>query len=85
MKQLILFALAEDADEIPNELTEACKHFINADSTWNAKQELNLQFKNLGLQDAAFSPGLHSSLCWKISLVGQSHSKQLFPFLRFQS
>ena len=61
-KQLILFASAEDADDVPTEVSEACKRFINADSTGNAEQELNLQFKNLGLQDAAFSPGLTTAL-----------------------
>lgn len=46
-KQLILFASAEDATDIPTEVIKSCTHFINAESVGNAKQELNLQFKNL--------------------------------------
>lgn len=61
-KQLIIFASAEDADDVPSDVTESCKRFINAETTGVAEQELNLQFKNLGLQDAAFSPGLTQAL-----------------------
>ena len=61
-KQLILFASADDADDVPTDVPDSCKRFINAESTGLAEQELNLQFKNLGLQDAAFSPGLTQAL-----------------------
>ena len=37
-------------------------HQCKLNFTGNAEQELNLQFKHLGLQDAAFSPGLTTTL-----------------------
>ena len=61
-KQLILFASAEDATNVPTDVGEDCKRFINAETMGVAEQELNLQFKNLGLQDAAFSTGLTQAL-----------------------
>ena len=52
-KQLILFASAKDATNVPTEVNEDCKRFINSETVGVAEQELNQQFKKLGLQDAA--------------------------------
>jgi hypothetical protein len=62
VKQLILFASAEDADSVPDEPLESCKRFLNAETDGIADQELNMQFKNLNLNDAAFSIGFTQAL-----------------------
>ena len=62
IKQLILFASADDADIVPDEILDSCKRVINADTVINAEQELNLQFGNLGMQDAHFAPGFVTAL-----------------------
>lgn len=62
IKQLILFASADDADMVPEEILDSCKRVINADNVINAEQELNLQFGNLGMQDAHFAPGFVTAL-----------------------
>ena len=55
IKQLILFASADDMDSVPDEPFDSCKRFMNAETDGTADQELNIQFKNLHLNDAAFS------------------------------
>ncbi len=62
IKQLILFASADDAESVPDEPTESCKRFMNSESEGNADQELNIQFKNLHLHDASFSIGFTQAL-----------------------
>ena len=84
-KQLILFASAEDADDVPAEVSESCKRFINAETMGIAEQELNLQFKNLGLQDAAFSPGLTQALySGKFVWADKSTPSNFSPFSFFE-
>ena len=46
VKQLLLFASADDADSVPDEPLESCKRFINAKTDGIANQELNIQFKH---------------------------------------
>ena len=62
IKQLILFASADDAENVPDEIRESCKRVFNAETITNAEQELTLQFGNLGMQDATFAPGFVSAL-----------------------
>jgi hypothetical protein len=84
-KQLILFASADDADDVPPEVVDSCKRFINAETTGIAEQELNLQFKNLGLQDAAFSPGLTQALyAGKFIWADKSTPSNFSPFSFFE-
>ncbi len=84
-KQLILFASADDADNTPWEVADSCKRFINAETTGIAKQELNLHFKNLGLQDAAFSPGLTQALyAGKFTWADKSTPSNFSPFSFFE-
>jgi hypothetical protein len=84
-KQLILFASAEDAIDVPTEVVESCKRFINSETMGIAEQELNLQFKNLGLQDAAFSPGLTQALySGKFTWADKSTPSNFSPFSFFK-
>lgn len=62
VKHLLLFASAEDADNVPDDILDSCKRFINAESEGNADLELNMQFKNLNLHDAAFLIGFIQAL-----------------------
>ena len=62
IKQLILFASAEDAEAVPHEILDSCKRVFNADNVTNAEQELTLQFGNMGMQDAHFAPSFVTAL-----------------------
>jgi hypothetical protein len=62
IKQLILFASADDAESTPEEILDSCKRVFNAETLTNAEQELSLQFGNLGMQDAYFAPSFISAL-----------------------
>ena len=62
IKQLILFASAEDREAVPDEILDSCKRVFNADNVINAEQELTLQFGNMGMQDAHFAPGFVTAL-----------------------
>ena len=62
IKQLILFASAEDPETVPDDILDSCKRVFNADTVINAKQELTLQFGNMGMQDATFAPGFVTAL-----------------------
>jgi hypothetical protein len=57
-KQLILFASAPDAKDVPFEIEYTCEHFMNATAQGVSKQELNMQFKAMGLGDVAYATGL---------------------------
>ena len=84
-KQLILFASAEEATDVPTEANEDCKRFINAETVGVAEQELNLQFKKLGLQDAAFSTGLTQALyLGKFQWADKSTPSNFSPFSFFE-
>jgi hypothetical protein len=84
-KQLILFASAEEATDVPIEANEECKRFINAETVGVAEQELNLQFKKLGLQDAAFSTGLTQALyLGKFQWADKSTPSNFSPFSFFE-
>ncbi len=85
IKQLILFASAEDAESVPDEPLESCKRFMNAESDGNADQELNIQFKSLHLHDAAFSIGLTQALYNGRFLWADSSTPSNFsPFCIFE-
>ena len=84
-KQLILFASADDADNVLSEVADSCKQFINAETTGIAEQELNLQFKKLGQQDAAFSPCLTQALyAGKFIWTDKSTPSNFSPFSFFK-
>jgi hypothetical protein len=57
-KQLILFALASDSDNVPTEPEDTCERFMNATVQGVAEQELSMQFKTMGLGDLAYATGL---------------------------
>jgi hypothetical protein len=61
-KQLILFASASNPYGVPNEIIDSCESFINAPTHGVAKQELQLQFKGLGLGEMAYTTGLTLNL-----------------------
>jgi hypothetical protein len=54
-KQLILFASAPDAEDVPDEIEHSCECFMSATMHGVAKQELNMQFKGLGLSEMAYA------------------------------
>ena len=62
VKQLLIFASAEDAETVPDDALDSCKRFMNAETEGVADQELNIQFKSLNLHDAAFSIGFTQAL-----------------------
>jgi hypothetical protein len=61
-KQLILFASAPDAGDVPDEIEDSCERFMNATMHGVAKQELNMHFKGLGLSEMAYATGLTLNL-----------------------
>jgi hypothetical protein len=61
-KQLILFASAPDAEDVPDKIKDSCECFMNATTHGVAKQELNMQFKGLGLSEMAYATGLTLNL-----------------------
>jgi hypothetical protein len=61
-KQLILFASAPNAKDVPLKIEDTCKHFMNATTQGVAKQVLNMQFKAMGLGDVAYATGLTLNL-----------------------
>ncbi len=85
VKQLLLFASAEDADTVPDDVLDSCKRFINAETEGIADQELNIQFKNLNLHDAAFSIGFTQALYGgKFTWSDQSTPSNFSPFCIFE-
>jgi len=62
IKQLFLFASADDADSVPDDIPDSYERFFNAENAVNAKQELTLQFGNMGMHDATFAPTFIASL-----------------------
>lgn len=86
IKQLILFASAEEADAVPDEILDSCKRVFNADTITNAEQELTLQFSNMGMQDANFAPSFVTSLysgkfMWSKNFTPSNFS----PFMIFEA
>jgi hypothetical protein len=61
-KQLILFALASNPYDVPDEIEDSCECFINAPTHGVAKQELQMHFKGLGLGKMAYTTGLTLNL-----------------------
>ncbi len=55
LKQLILFASAPDAENVPDEIKDSCECFMNATTHGVAEQELNMHFKGLGLSEMAYT------------------------------
>ena len=61
-KQLIFFTSAPDADDVPLKIEDACKRFMIATTQGVAEQDLNMQFKAMGLGDVAYTTGLTLNL-----------------------
>ena len=61
-KQLILFASAPNTNNVPIEMEDTCKCFMNAATQGVAAQELNMQFKTMGQGDVAYTTGLTLNL-----------------------
>jgi hypothetical protein len=61
-KQLIPFASAPNAEDVPLKIEDNCKRFINATLQGVAEQELNMQFKAMGLGDVAYAANLTLNL-----------------------
>lgn len=81
VKQLLLFALAEDNKIIPDDVLSTCKHFINAETKGITDQESNMQFKNLNLHDATFSIGFTQALYnGKFTWADRSTPSNFSPF-----
>ena len=85
IKQLILFASAEEADTVPDDILDSCKRVFNAENQINAEQELTLQFSNMGMQDAHFAPGFVSALYSGKFMWSTNFSPNNFsPFMIFE-
>ncbi len=61
-KQLILFASAPDAEDVPDEVEDSCERFMNATMHGVSEQELNMHSKGLGLSEMAYATGLTLNL-----------------------
>ncbi len=61
-KKIILFASAPDAKDVLVELKETCNCFMNAAMQGVVEQELNIQFKMMGLGNMAYATGLTFNL-----------------------
>ncbi len=61
-KQLFSFASAPDTKDVPLKIEDSCEHFMNPTSQGVAEQELNMQFKAMGLGDLAYATGLTLNL-----------------------
>ena len=61
-KQLFSFASAPDTKDVPLKIEDSCEHFMNPTSQGVAEQELNMQFKAIGLGDMAYATGLTLNL-----------------------
>jgi hypothetical protein len=77
--KMLLIASAMNNKMVPTDLTESCKHFINSKMTALAEQELNLQFKNRGMPEVAFSSAYtlnmyHRIFLWSSADTPSNHS-----------
>ena len=83
--QLLLFASAEDAETVPDDVLDSCQQFMNAETEGIADQELNMQFKSLNLHDAAFSIGFTQALYnGKFTWADRSTPSNFSPFCIFE-
>jgi hypothetical protein len=60
--KMILFALAMDSEEVPDDVTDSCKRFMNSKSVALAEQELNQQFENRGMNEVSFTTGYTANM-----------------------
>jgi hypothetical protein len=81
--KMILFASAMDNEEVPDNVTNSCKHFMNSKSVAFAEQELNQQFKTRGMNEVSFATGYTAnmyagSFLWSSGDTPSNHSPFAF-------
>jgi hypothetical protein len=59
---MILFASAMDNKEVPDNVTDSCKRFMNSTSVTLAEQELNQQFEARGMNKVSFVTGYTANM-----------------------
>jgi hypothetical protein len=60
--KMILFASAMDNEEVPDDVTDSCKRFMNSKSVAFAEQELNPQFETRGMNKVSFTTGYTANM-----------------------
>jgi hypothetical protein len=60
--KMLLIVSAMDNETVPIDLTDSCKQLIHSKIAAFAKQELNLQFENLGMTGVSFTTGYTSNI-----------------------
>jgi hypothetical protein len=60
--KMILFASALDNKEVPDNVTNSCKPFMNSNSIALAEQELNQQFETRGMNKVSFATGYTANM-----------------------
>jgi hypothetical protein len=55
--KMILFILAMDNKEVPDDVTNSCKRFMNSKSVTLTEQELNQQCETRGMNEVSFATG----------------------------
>ncbi len=81
--KMILFALARDNEEVPDNVTDSCKRFMNSKSVALAEQELNQQFETRGMNKVSFTTGYTAnmyagSFLWSSGDTPSNHSPFAF-------
>ncbi len=81
--KMILFASAMDNKEVPDDVTDSCKHFMNSKSVALAEQELNQQFKTRGMNEVSFVTGYMANMYagsfpWSSGNTPSNHSPFAF-------
>ncbi len=60
--KMILIALATDNEEVPDNVTDSCKRFMNSKSVTLAEQEPNQQFETRGMNEVSFMMGYMANM-----------------------
>jgi hypothetical protein len=81
--KMILFASAMDNEEVPDNVTDSCKRFMNSKSVAFVEQELNQQFKTRGMSKVSFTTGYTAnmyagSFLWSSGETPSNHSPFAF-------
>ncbi len=86
--KMILFAAAMDNEEVPDDVTDSCKRFVNSKSVALMEQELNQQFETRGMNEVSFATGYMANIsCTQGLSFGQvatphQATTRLSPFLK---
>ncbi len=81
--KMILFASAMDNEEVPDNVTNSCKRFMNSKSVALVEQELNQQFKTRRMNEVSFTTGYMAnmyagSFLWSSGDTPSNHSPFAF-------